>query len=106
MKATFLLGSGISIPAELPSVGALARAILSGDGLVIEPDGSVVEERVLASHWVEESERSYDRGRPREGPTHSAPSRQAEGPDELPICGNRTALSQLRRLGLLGRPNQ
>src|SRR6266404_5334494 len=41
MKLCFLLGSGISIPAKLPSVGDLTNAILSGDGLIIESDSSV-----------------------------------------------------------------
>lgn len=37
MKVTFLLGSGISIPAELPSVGKLTNAILSGNGRQYRP---------------------------------------------------------------------
>ena len=41
MKLYFLLGSGISIPANLPSVGDLTNAILSVDRFIIESDGSV-----------------------------------------------------------------
>ncbi len=54
MKATFLLGSGISISAGLPSVGKITKAILSGDGLVINPDGRVVDEDELSDQWVEQ----------------------------------------------------
>ncbi len=39
MKVTFLLGSGISIPAKLPSIGQLTIAILSGEGLIVQWDG-------------------------------------------------------------------
>ena len=42
MKATFLLGSGISRPAKLASVDELTELVLSGNGLIVEADGSCV----------------------------------------------------------------
>ncbi len=41
MKATFLLGSGISIPAKLPSIAQLTIAILAGEELIVLSDGRV-----------------------------------------------------------------
>ena len=45
MKLTFLLGSGVSIPAGFPSVGDITDAVLSGDGIIDCADGEVVEKR-------------------------------------------------------------
>ena len=39
-KTVFLFGSGISIPAELPSTDVLTQILLSGDGIVRHTDGT------------------------------------------------------------------
>jgi len=39
MRATFLLGSGISIPAGLPKVGDLTQAVVSGEGFRLLSEG-------------------------------------------------------------------
>lgn len=56
MKLTFLLGSGISLPAGLPSVAKLTEAMLSGDGMTERRST-----RIQSGHYdpreAEESER-------------------------------------------------
>ena len=39
MKLTCLLGSGVSIPAGIPTVGDITNAVLSGDGIIDRTDG-------------------------------------------------------------------
>ena len=41
MKITFLLGSGISIPANLPGVEKLTNAVLAGEDLIVEKNGKL-----------------------------------------------------------------
>lgn len=40
MKAAFLLGAGVSIPAKMPSTEALTSMVLSGDGFARHTDGN------------------------------------------------------------------
>ena len=58
MKLTFLLGSGVSIPAGLPNVGEITKAVISGDGLIKRPAGKPPDEkedglrRVAFLKWI------------------------------------------------------
>lgn len=57
-KITFLLGSGISIPAGLPDVRQITRAVIagehySGEKLVIDQNGCVLIEQDFASRFCE-----------------------------------------------------
>lgn len=59
MKLTFLLGSGVSIPAGLPNVGEITKAVISGDGLIKRPAGQPPDDkddglrRVAFLKWIE-----------------------------------------------------
>jgi len=56
MKATFLLGSGISIPAKLSSIAQLTSVILAGEGLIVQSDGRVarIGDRARAEYEIRE----------------------------------------------------
>jgi hypothetical protein len=54
MKLTFLLGSGISIPARLPTVEKLTNAVLSGSGIM-------EANRSAAGHSFPDSTRTHER---------------------------------------------
>jgi hypothetical protein len=55
MKLTFLLGSGISIPAGLPSVRQITDAVMAGDG--------IIERSALSTGYAPDERRERENGR-------------------------------------------
>lgn len=54
MKATFLLGSGISIPAKIPSLKRLTDSILSGEEFILQSDGELIRIGTCPEHQIRE----------------------------------------------------
>jgi len=50
MRIAFLLGSGVSIPAEMPSTENITEKILSGEGIMRHTDGHYYFDRPLFAH--------------------------------------------------------